>query len=80
MGGRSNPRSRERVARNFVRTHGRTRFQLLISGLRENKSGAVLGRELGVSRERVRQWKNTFGETITHYKVYPEVQRLLDGR
>ena len=32
------------------------------------------------SRERVRQWKNTFGTVITMYQVHPEVERLLAER
>ena len=32
-----------------------------------------------MSRERVRQWKNTFGQVVTLYQVHPEVQRVLDN-
>ena len=31
-------------------------------------------------RERVRQWKNTFGTVITRYQVHPEVERILRER
>jgi hypothetical protein len=32
-----------------------------------------------VSRERVRQWKNTFGTVVTLYQVHPEVLSVLEG-
>jgi hypothetical protein len=73
-------RSRERVARNFVKTYGRTKFRRLLEALAIGESGQVIADEFGVSRERVRQWKNTFGEVITHYRVYPEVDRILQER
>ena len=73
-------RSRERVARNFVKTYGRTKFRRLLEALAIGESGQVNADEFGVSRERVRQWKKTFGEVSTHYRVYPEVDRLLQER
>jgi hypothetical protein len=74
------PRSRERVARNFIKSYGRTRFRRLLEALAEGESGQTIANEFGVSRERVRQWKNTFGEVITHYRVFPEVDRILRER
>ncbi len=74
------PKSRERVARNFIRTYGRTRFRRLLEALAAGESGQRIADEFGVSRERVRQWKNTFGEVIVHYRVYPEVDRILRDR
>jgi len=73
-------RSRERVARNFVKTYGRTRFRRLLEALGQSESGQTLAEEFGVSRERIRQWKNTFGTVITVYQVHPEVERLLRER
>jgi len=73
-------RSRERVARNFIKSYGRQRFRRLLEALAAAESGQVIADEFGVSRERVRQWKNTFGEVITHYRVYPEVDRILHER
>lgn len=76
----SAPRSRERVARNFIKSYGRTRFRRLLEALAAGESGQTIANEFGVSRERVRQWKNTFGEVITHYRVFPEVDRILRER
>lgn len=70
-------RSRERVARNFIKSYGRTRFRRLLEALAGAESGQKIADEFGVSRERVRQWKNTFGEVITYYRVFPEVDRLI---
>lgn len=73
-------RSRERVARNFIRTYGRARFRRLIEALGSSESGQVVAEEFGVSRERVRQWKNIFGDLITVYRLHPEIERILNER
>ena len=73
------PNPRERVARNFIKRYGMTQFREMIAAFGENRSGQQIAQTLGVSRERVRQWKNTFGETITFYRLYPEAQTLLNG-
>lgn len=73
-------KTRQRVARNFIRTYGRTRFRRLLESLAAGQSGQAIADEFGVSRERVRQWKNTFGEVITYYRVFPEVDRILKER
>ncbi|MBM4391613.1 MAG: hypothetical protein FJ090_10870 [Deltaproteobacteria bacterium] len=73
-------RSRERVARNFIKSYGRTKFRRLLEALANAESGQTLADEFGVSRERIRQWKNTFGTVITVYQVHPEVERLLRER
>ncbi len=76
----SNARSRERVARNFIKTYGRAQFRRLLEALAHSESGQAVAEEFGVSRERVRQWKNTFGTVITMYQVHPEVDRILNER
>ncbi len=73
----ASPKSRERVARNFIRTYGRRRFRRLLEALAASESGQAIADEFGVSRERVRQWKNTFGTVITLYQLHPEVERIL---
>ena len=70
--------SRERVARNFVKRYGQERFRRLIKALEAGESGQTIANEFDVSRERVRQWKNSFGSVLTLYQVHPEVQRVLD--
>jgi DNA-directed RNA polymerase sigma subunit (sigma70/sigma32) len=70
--------NRKRVARNFVQRHGRERFERLLAALKSNESGQAIADEFEVSRERVRQWKNTFGTVLTLYQVHPDVQSVLD--
>ena len=76
----ASPKSREKVARNFIKTYGRTRFRRLLNALANGESGQAIADEFDVSRERVRQWKNTFGEVITHYRLFPEIDRILRER
>jgi hypothetical protein len=70
-------RSRERVARNFVKRYGAERFRELLQLLANGESGQVVATTFEVSRERVRQWKNTFGTVVTLYQVHPEVEAVL---
>lgn len=72
------PKSRERMARNFVKRYGADQFDQLMTLLSEGASGQMIANTFDVSRERVRQWKNAFGQVITLYQVYPEVQKVLD--
>lgn len=74
----SSARSRERIARNFVRRYGHARFRELIEALSEGRSGPDIALAFEVSRERVRQWKNTFGAMVVLYQVHPEVSAVLD--
>lgn len=74
----ASPKSRERMARNFVQRYGADEFDQLMTLLSEGASGQAIADTFGVSRERVRQWKNAFGQVITLYQVYPEVQKVLD--
>lgn len=74
----ASPRSRERVARNFVKRYGRERFEQLLQQLANGDSGQAIAEAFDVSRERVRQWKNTFGTVVTLYQIHPEVQAVLE--
>ncbi|MCB9687356.1 MAG: helix-turn-helix domain-containing protein [Alphaproteobacteria bacterium] len=71
-------RSRERVARNFVKRYGRERLRQLLLLLANGESGQAIAETFDVSRERVRQWKNTFGTVVTLYQVHPEIEALLE--
>lgn len=73
----SSHKSRARVARNFVRRYGADRFARLLQALADGESGQTIADEFSVSRERVRQWKNAFGQVLTLYQVHPEVQEVL---
>ena len=71
-------KSRSRVAQNFVDRYGADKFQRLINAFSNGESGQVIADEFNVSRERVRQWKNTFGRVLMIYQVHPEVQDVLE--
>jgi hypothetical protein len=71
-------RSRERVAQNFVRRYGRQAFRELLTALGNGESGQSIAETFSVSRERVRQWKNTFGTVVTLYQVHPDVMAVLE--
>ena len=72
-------RRRERVVRNIVERHGRAGLRRLLEGLRANESGQVLGDDLGVTRERVRQWKEILGQEMRTYLVDPVAEKALHG-
>jgi hypothetical protein len=73
-------KSRARVAKNFVDRYGADKFHRLINLLSSGESGQAIADEFKVSRERVRQWKNTFGRVLTIYQVHPEVQEVLEDQ
>lgn len=70
--------SAERVANNFINKYGVEQLQWLLDALSRGESGQQIADHFDVSRERVRQWKNTFGQVVTLYQVHPEVAVLLD--
>jgi len=67
----------EKAARNFIRNRGKSNLRILLELLQQNRSGQEIAKVLGVSRERVRQWRNLFGQTITLFQPYPEVLKSL---
>lgn len=71
-------RSRQRIAQNFVKRYGQQRFRELLDALGSGQSGQSIAEAFDVSRERVRQWKNTFGTVVTLYQVHPEILSVFD--
>lgn len=69
--------SRARIAENFIVRHGPEGLRRLLDALSEGRSGQAIADDFAVSRERVRQWKNAFGHSVTLYQVHPEVLRVL---
>jgi hypothetical protein len=65
-----------RVAQNFIARLGKPKFRRFLKLLADNVSGEQIAREFGVSRERVRQWKNSFGSVVQTYAVSPQIKRL----
>ena len=60
-------RSNIKVAKNFIKSYGKDQFRMILSDFQNNRSGQLIGDELGVTRERVRQWKNAFGVKESFY-------------
>lgn len=68
------------VARNFIKQHGKARLRKFLRMLKAGDSGERIAEEFGVSRERVRQWKNTFGAVVKTYDLKPEIAKLAGIR
>jgi len=64
------------VAANFIHQYGKARFKRFLKLVQQNTSGEEIATEFGVSRERVRQWKNAFGNVIQSYDVNPDILKL----
>jgi len=70
--------SAERISRNFIKKRGRESYRRLIDLLVSQAPGAVIAAEFGVTRQRIHQWKDALGTTLTFYRIYPEIQRIAD--
>ncbi len=66
-------KSKQRIVRNFIDTYGYDRFVRFVQEVAQGRSGQDIANELNVSRERVRQWKSTFGVVHTEYRLDPDV-------
>lgn len=67
----------ERVTKNFLERFGPAELRWLLNALARGDSGQEIATRFDVSRERVRQWKNTFGQVVTLYQIHPEVQQMV---
>jgi hypothetical protein len=74
-----NPENRrtEKMVDNFIEKHGEAIFKEFIQGLVNDESGGEWARRLGVSRERIRQWRNTFVKRIVYVSPVASVQERL---
>lgn len=72
-------RNRTQVARNFVERYGPERLREILHLFAAGVPGPEIAVAFAVSRERVRQWKITFGTEVTVYQIHPEVVELLEG-
>lgn len=66
----------ETVAKNFISQYGKARFKRFLKLLRKGTSGETIAEEYGVSRERVRQWKNAFGDVVQTYDIDPGIRKI----
>ena len=68
------------VLENLVDKYGLVQVRWLVKRLTSGHSGEDIAEEFGVTRERVRQWKNSLGYSIQVYQVHPETQKVLAER
>jgi hypothetical protein len=66
-----------RMARHFVKTYGKQRLKEMIADFSASRSIGEIGEYLGVSRERVNQWRHAFGNPVDVYVVHPDIKALL---
>ncbi len=73
-----NQASRRRKVRNFIKTYGVEKLEWILNQFNAGTSGQKIADELGVSRERVRQWKIAFGGLVTFYQVHPDTKEIIN--
>lgn len=74
---RNSEERRRLIARNFIKQYGKETFRAFLAGTTRDESGASWGRRLGVSRERVRQWRSTLSTRIVYIAILPDVLEVL---
>lgn len=72
--------NRRVVLENLVDKYGLVKVRWLVKRFTLGHSGEDIAEEFGVTRERVRQWKNSIGSSIQVYQVHPETQKVLNER
>lgn len=70
-------RTTQKIINNFIEKYGKERFRWFINAIATGVSGQVIADEFDVSRERVRQWKEAFGEPVVVYQLKPETKIAL---
>lgn len=70
----------EKTARSIERTYGRSGLLRLIEGLLTQESGESIGEALGVSRQRVHQWKMSLVREVTFVEISPDLREFLETR
>ena len=68
---------RERVKQNFIRVYSFEKYLYLIENLSKRTSIQSLADYFNVSRLRIKQWQNTFGQVKSTYTIFPEVIAML---
>jgi len=68
-----------RVARNIMGKYGKGALVALLADFQNGVPAPAIGARMGVSRERVRQWRDVLGHEVRLFSVYPEVEGVLMG-
>ncbi|MDC1141760.1 helix-turn-helix domain containing protein [Planctomycetota bacterium] len=64
------------VAKNFISQYSKGKLKKFIRMLDNGMSGEAIAQEYGVSRERVRQWKNAFGSVVTRFEPSDAIKEV----
>ena len=67
-----------RPVQNFIKKYGRAQFKMLIKMFLQGDNNQQIGDYFGVTRERVRHWKNNFGITQVVYTLNDDVKNIMD--
>ncbi len=70
--------SPKKTALNLIASRGSDKLVELVSLLKQNKTCAEIAKSFGVSRQRVHQWKQSFGLGNTKYVPKPEIEELVN--
>lgn len=65
-----------RILQNFLAKYGQKSLNALLMDFERGVSGQVTADRMGVSRERVRQWRDAMGVTVTMYQPNPDVAKV----
>lgn len=65
-------KSLQTVRANFIARYGRKAYAELVRDFTHGVSGQITATRLGVSRERIRQWRGLFGTTVTIWTPHPK--------
>ena len=69
-------RRRRKMLNNFVDNYGVETLKWMIGEFQEGTTLQQIAQELGVTRQRVMQWRDAFGRRITHFKVHPRIEEI----
>lgn len=71
---------RARVAERFVARYGVDVLREVVAAWGRGESDASIASRLGlgVTRQRVQQWRTVFGREVRAWEVYPEVRAVAD--
>ena len=64
-----------KMAKNFVKTYGLEQFKWFLREAVKNTSSSKLGERLGVTRQRIHQWRSAF--TNTKIEVKSAIMKYL---
>jgi len=67
------------MVRNFFINYGKKQFQSLLEDFQNHRSNQEIANDLGVTRSRVKQWKDAFGEKEEVYIPFAQTVGVIEG-